>query len=214
MRHLRQQAGAAVIYLALALSVLAGIAILVASQYFNNLTKAHRSAQAKWYGNQMANDLAQKLRWAYDIGLAVVEDPANGALLCPNSKNSLITVGSPGFQMCIPNGGVCTTHPLSQRPVCVTPADGSVTASFFWGSRKFRVFAFLSQQEGRADIYTPPPPPIGETTNDLTVSPNCVAGNCYVHCGVNADCVTFKFCPLVGNCGPTDFISQTVGFVK
>lgn len=225
---INNQKGSVIITSALIMAVLAGVVYFYSNVQMLNVTKQYRKTKSMAYAHQIAGSFAQSLRRAYDVAQVIAKDPTNTdkQALCTGFGLGLHTIG--GVSLCLKNRGVCMPHPgNAQRQLCISLDDNSLYAKQNQTpSHDVPQFAslmqwLLSPQKAFAQPYRPPVPPSLETNNDLPDQPRCLGGACSVICqpnpGANADCVTFRFCPImsqVGECEPDEVVTQTVGFLR
>jgi hypothetical protein len=199
------------------MAAIMAIMFVYASSKTKALTDKVGRSQGIFYGNQLSVKFAQRLRWSYDVARA---DALNTALnLCSSYPGGgIVTVGS--ISLCLINSQVCVSHPQNLlQPVCISNSDATIIA-YHRPELRFSNWAALTRvtvdSANAQNLYEPTEPPAGATTNDLTVRTNaCIGGDCRAQCGANADCLTFKFCPLVGGaCETNQMVWQTVAFIK
>lgn len=222
MNHrLKSQAGFALMPFSLIMGVLMAMIFLYASQKSEDLIKRYSVTQANSYALDLGAKIAQRARWSYDIAKADAGPTAPN--LCVGTYGGVLTpVGA--FQMCLIDGKICVQHPRSSsKKVCVSPADGTLLAKELDPLKNSRtpsrnaIAAFSRiwiETANAASIFSPAPPSAAETSNSLGAAPTCLGGPCAVTCALNADCVSFKFCPLLSDCNSDEFMWQTVGFLK
>ena len=220
MRILRNQNGQGVLAFSLILAViLTGIFVYVSSQS-SSLVDRVRRTQGLAYGNQLSVKFAQRLRWSYDAAKA---DAANASLgLCASYTGTLVTVGgAPGIPLCIVSNQICVQHPfLPSQQVCISPVGASPTII---GQHRSLLDSVIPRAEAQS-MFIPADPPAGATSNALSVATNTCLNNtvdCLARCGTagvggNADCLTIKFCPLVGTCNTdgSEDVWQTIALIR
>jgi hypothetical protein len=213
---MRNERGQAVVGLAVVLTILTGLFYLYASEKTSRIMKIYRSTEATRYAHEIAADLAVKLRWSYDIAQTVASSPMN-ANMCTNAGGNIVSVGT--IQLCWPAvGDICTLHPArSDLKVCLNRNSDLYVKNSENKSDLHLIALLLKSHTAWAGPFSPPLPAPTDTNNALPAKPICLNGDCDVVCGTNADCLTFRFCPLASaHCDDTDndWIWQTVGFFK
>ena len=234
MKHLRNDGGFAILQFSVIMAAIMATIFMFASSNSKSLVDKVGRSQGVAYGNELSVKFAQRLRWAYDAARADALNPSLG--LCSKYGGTTVTL-SGGIRLCMTNmaEGICVKHPQApSQKVCITPngSDPSLIATRLTDPRPLELFepapkrttsialvaqALLTQSYAQS-IYSPPVPSSVATSNSLTVSAtNCLGGNCRAICGgagKNADCVTYRFCPLVGTCSANQLVWQTVAFIR
>ncbi len=212
MKTIRNQDGLVILPFCLVMAaILAGI-FMYASSRSNALIEKVGRAQARSYGNQLAVKFGQRLRWSYDAARA---DAANPALQLCTSNGGVITPLN-GVSLCLINDQVCVQHPqVPAQTVCVKRSDSSLVA-FNPHPRDLWVnlaHAFVPSAFAQ-NLNVPAAPAAASTNINFTPNPTCVGGDCAARCGVNADCVSIRFCSLVGTCTANQHVWQTIAFIR
>jgi hypothetical protein len=214
----------------LAMAAVMAIIFMYASSQSERLIQKVARSQAVFYGNQLSVKFAQRLKWSYDAARADDLNPSLG--LCASVPGATrVTIGSGAIPLCLVNNQLCVQHPqISSQPVCIY-AGGATPTTIFAAhsphpstnsrySNWAAVTSTLIPTASAQNLFVPAEPPAGSTSILLTVDPLvCAGGDCRAKCGAapagNADCLTFKFCPLVGSCSdPSQFVWQTVAFLR
>jgi hypothetical protein len=219
--NIKNQEGFMVIGFAMVMAMIMAGIFYFASGQTENLTDRFAVAHSVSYANEMAIKFGQRARWAYDAARADARNPALN--LCGSYGGVNTPVGA--FRLCLVADGICVRHPLSSNVrVCVSPngTDPSLIARHrrFGSPAKYdavaQLFALTVPSAEAQSRFSPPPPPIGVTTNALTVANNvCIGGDCRARCNINADCLTIKFCPLVSQaCTEDQIVWQTIALIR
>ena len=225
-----RERGAILLPLSIFISIVIASLFVLASHQLDNLYRRYWISEATRTTQDIASALAERLRWAYDTAAASVTNPS----LCdPMAGWYATSISSmPPIKLCLSGGQVCVPHPKDAHPICVGPSYGTLTAKVSNRTRPVTIVADrasarsqnaiatwfrLTLPRARAASFSPPAPPAIETSNDLNpLNPaTCIAGDCGgAQCGINADCVSFQFCPLTSSCNPDELVWQTVAFLK
>jgi hypothetical protein len=238
--QLANRKGSMILSAAIFMAVLAGLIYFYSNVQLLKVTSQYRRTQSMAYAHQISAALAQNLRWSYDTAASIAANPLN-APACSNGGGAIVTVPGTAVKLCLVGGQTCTAHPgnPNRAKVCVgianqtlfgkrtlprEPADPLLPGRFYQSpSSRLVLLVFLSASAlAQVQGYSPGPPPVGGTANDLpAVGPVCIGDVCQVRCGpnpANADCLSFKFCPLLGDtCDPTkldDWVTQTIALLK
>ena len=214
--NLKRDDGFAVLAFSLFVAAaMAGLFVFVSGKS-DRLIERYYITQGQSYAMDLSPKLAVKLRWAYDL--------AKTPGLCASYGGTTRNIGA--VPLCFDaTNKICVPHPKDASPVCVSDGDSTLIAKFLSPANRFRPSAFAHQfadwllPSAQAAPWSPPNPPAGEISNSVALAPVCLGGgDCGAQCSVNADCLTFKFCPLTGltgsSCKPNQFVWQTIAFLK
>lgn len=211
---MRNEKGSMILAVAIFMAVLAGVVYFYSNVQLLKVTSQYRRTQSMAFAHDIASNLAQQIRVAYDLAA----DPAN-ASLCTSHGGSIATIpGSSGIKLCLVAGQICIAHPGNPQraQVCVSLADQTIVAQR--QARRTFLAWLTAPTQVRAQGYSPAAPLSTATSNALPAWPRCLGDACDVKCGINADCISFKFCPILGDsCDPTkvdDWVTQTVALLK
>lgn len=204
--------------MAFVLSILIGIIFVAANQSLQAQTKETRGTRMRSYANEISNRMARKLRWGYDTARV----PGACTTVPDAAIHNIPRSGGPSastlpLPICLIHSQACVDHPADfNTQICVSQ-DAATLLAQNGNSRSNWVSLILEQavaQIGQSP-FSPDPPPTTETNNDLALNPTCLGASCEVRCGMDADCMTFTFCPLTTpTCLPEELITQTVGFIR
>lgn len=230
--RLKNQNGSMILGVALAMAVIAGLVYFYSNVQLVKVTAEYRRTQSMAYAHQIAGSLAQNLRLAYDRAKLNTANP----LECTGPGEGIVNVPGSAVNLCLTDRQTCTAHPgnPNRQQVCVGFVNNTIFAKTNSndeprrhlsppdGKTLLAAWVSLAAPKAMAQGFAPVPPPIGTTANNLLAAPTCVGGTCNVICGTgvgtNADCLTFKFCPLLGStCDPAkpdDWVFQTVAFLR
>ncbi|HVK61543.1 MAG TPA: hypothetical protein VM432_08335 [Bdellovibrionales bacterium] len=222
MNPIRNERGAVVLPFAVITAVVIVIIFMQATERVNQVSKRYAMSQGLTHTQSIAEMLAQRIRYAYDLARAA--DRPNNAGLCSGGM-SRIQIGTSGIYLCLNAAQeICVPHPKSGSPVCVKAnveitarRDMNIENKMFAASAVSRLWS--SSRALAAINYAPPEPPAAETSNSL-FAPACPTepgGNCALTCGsADVDCLSFRFCPLTKTlgCSANEFVTQTVAFPK
>ncbi|MES2854500.1 MAG: hypothetical protein V4692_01500 [Bdellovibrionota bacterium] len=217
--------GAVVLPFAVVVSVVIVVIFMQATSRVNQVSKRYAMSQGLSHTQTIAEALAQKIRYAYDLGRAATHVPNGNPSLC--AAGDRVTLTASTIVLCVPGGNICVPHPKDGHAVCVTPnVELTAKADFPASEHERRLHAFKgllplfsSIQANAAINYSPAEPPLSETSNTLN-PPTCIyepGGTCALTCGsADVDCLSFKFCPLTTalGCSANELVMQTVAFPK
>lgn len=213
----RNEKGFVFIGFALLIAAVMMVVFNLALDKSTQVTKRFGDEQALLYTQTLSVRFGEQIRYAYDIAKLVAADPINNASLCPAAKGAAIINLASGPKLCLVKRKICVPHPHDNQPVCISTSDGSLLAKArdLPGERtqKSIALSWLLPQ-AKAQVDRPANPSPSDTSNSLSGAPVCLDGPCATTCGVNADCVSFKFCPRSGTCDAKQFVWQTVALIK
>lgn len=218
--NFRNQDGFAILPFSIIMAaIMAGI-FIYASNKSKSLTDRYSSSQSVGFANEIATKLAQRIRWAYDVSRADARTPSLN--LCDSYTGANTPIPVRNFQLCLVGGQICVKHPqLPTQDVCITPNGANPTLLSkapenapmgAWAQMTDLVIPTAVAQ----NIYAPADLPASATSNSLTVNNGaCIGSECRAICSTNSDCVTFRFCPLIGGCASDNqFVWQTIALIR
>lgn len=210
---MKNQNGSVVLVLAIVLAIISILIAYNSSSRTAKVAERARKTQGMNYAHQISASIARQLRRSYDLARAETKVPPI-APLCSTSGGTIINVGA--IPLCFfGSSEICTVHPArSSLRICVAP--GSTLVDRRNSLQRHRLIAYLLRgQLAFGSVYSPAPPLATDAANLLNQDAICLNGTCRLQCNGNADCLTFKFCPMItGNCSPDEFVTQTIGFPK
>jgi hypothetical protein len=205
--RIRGEAGFSLLSFAIILSV-----VLVALMYFTvgrSAETAKRMGQNMMlsYASDISIKLAQKIRYAYDV--AKVTESTQPAL-CSSMGGAILPLSS-SVHLCVVGTQICVDHPRGTGSVCVNSTSGTLVAKHQLHPLSWLIPEALAQASD-----APAEPLVTDTSNILTMPPSSCAGgdNCRAQCGIDADCVSYRFCPLIGTCTADQMVWQTIALLK
>lgn len=226
---IKNERGFAILPFSVIMAAIMATIFMYSSNKSKSFTDQLSSAQGVAYANELSGKFAQRIRWAYDAAKADTMNPALN--LCSSFGGANMNIGSSAIRLCLVNNRICVKHPqLTTVDVCITPTGSSPSIlvkatdlnpdfdshpSSAWAS----ALNVLIEKSYAQNIYTPADLPASATSISFTVSSTtCLGGNCNAVCGSgagsNADCVSFRYCPLVNACTANQMVWQTIALIR